>query len=135
MQVLHDALAQHTAQGQATGEAVATFESVGLLAPRGRFEVEMFVSSMTLSGQVSLKCMPSCSYRLYGQMPGRRPFRKLHRAAQGCCQLGMLASMTLSKQVALHTVPALSSVVSAEAMHMPRRIFQKLGMSAAQTTP
>lgn len=56
MQVFHDALAEHTAQGAAAGDVIATFDSVGLLAPRGRFEVEMYLTSMKLLGQVSQQC-------------------------------------------------------------------------------
>ena len=52
--MFHDALAQHTAQGAAAGDVIATFDSVGLLAPRGRFEVEMYLTSMKLLGQVRL---------------------------------------------------------------------------------
>ena len=73
VQVLHDALAQHTAQGAATGEAVASFDNVGLLAPRGRFEVEMFVSSMTLSGQVLPCCASYSPLAFKTTLSGRGP--------------------------------------------------------------
>ena len=53
LQAFHDAVAEHTAQGAAAGDVIATFDSVGLLAPRGRFEVEMYLTSMKLLGQVS----------------------------------------------------------------------------------
>ena len=55
LQAFHDAVAGHTAQGAAAGDVIATFDSVGLLAPRGRFEVEMYLTSMKLLGQVSAR--------------------------------------------------------------------------------
>ena len=53
-QVLHDRIVQFTDAGAATGNAVVTFEkdSLSLLAPRGRFDVEMYLSSLKLTGQV-----------------------------------------------------------------------------------
>lgn len=44
---------QFTDAGAATGTAVVTFDTMSLLAPRGRFEVEMYLSSLKLTGQVS----------------------------------------------------------------------------------
>lgn len=38
--------------GAATGDAVATFDQVGVLVPRGRFDIEMYLSSLKLVGQV-----------------------------------------------------------------------------------
>ena len=38
--------------GAATGDAVATFDQVGVLVPRGRFDIEMYMSSLKLVGQV-----------------------------------------------------------------------------------
>lgn len=57
LQVLHDQIVQFTDAGAATGNAVVTFEkdSLSLLAPRGRFDVEMYLSSLKLTGQV--RCM------------------------------------------------------------------------------
>ena len=54
LQVLHDQIVQFTDAGAATGNAVVTFEkdSLSLLAPRGRFDVEMYLSSLKLTGQV-----------------------------------------------------------------------------------
>lgn len=52
--MLHDQIVQFTDAGAATGNAVVTFEkdSLSLLAPRGRFDVEMYLSSLKLTGQV-----------------------------------------------------------------------------------
>ncbi|KAL3141436.1 hypothetical protein ABBQ32_005004 [Trebouxia sp. C0010 RCD-2024] len=52
-EVLHDQIVQFTDAGAATGNAVVTFEkdSLSLLAPRGRFDVEMYLSSLKLTGQ------------------------------------------------------------------------------------
>ena len=47
---------------------IATFDSVGLLAPRGRFEVEMYLTSMKLLGQVS-RPWPDLSDHLEGVLP------------------------------------------------------------------
>lgn len=61
LQVLHDQIVQFTDAGAATGNAVVTFEkdSLSLLAPRGRFDVEMYLSSLKLTGQVSACMSPS----------------------------------------------------------------------------
>ena len=40
------------APGAATGDAVATFDQVGVLVPRGRFDIEMYLGSLKLVGQV-----------------------------------------------------------------------------------
>ena len=53
LQVLHDQIVQFTDAGAATGSAVVTFDTMSLLAPRGRFDVEMYLSSLKLTGQVS----------------------------------------------------------------------------------
>lgn len=52
-EVLHDQIVQFTDAGAAAGNAVVTFdrESMSLLAPRGRFDVEMYLSSLKLTGQ------------------------------------------------------------------------------------
>ncbi|GAB4821853.1 hypothetical protein N2152v2_008899 [Parachlorella kessleri] len=42
---------EHTDAGAATGDAVATFDQVGIIVPRGRFDVEMYMSSLKLVGQ------------------------------------------------------------------------------------
>jgi hypothetical protein len=55
---------QHTDAGVAVGDAVVTFDGVAVLAPRGRFEIELYGSFMKLLGQV-LPLSPS----------GRSPFR------------------------------------------------------------
>lgn len=47
----YDALMQHADVDQATGDAIATFESVSVDMPRGRFDVEMFLSFVKLVGQ------------------------------------------------------------------------------------
>lgn len=41
----------YTDIGAATGEAIVTFDSVAVVVPRGRFDVEMFASSLKLVGQ------------------------------------------------------------------------------------
>lgn len=50
-EVLHDQIVQFTDAGAATGSAVVTFDTMSLLAPRGRFDVEMYLSSLKLTGQ------------------------------------------------------------------------------------
>ena len=73
VQVLHDQIVQYTDAGAATGNAVVAFEkdSLSLLAPRGRFDVEMYLSSLKLTGQVcshSLRSMHfsrPCSNKLW----------------------------------------------------------------------
>jgi structure-specific recognition protein 1 len=49
--VLFDMVSQFTDAGAATGDAVATFDQVGVLVPRGRFDIEMYMSSLKLVGQ------------------------------------------------------------------------------------
>jgi structure-specific recognition protein 1 len=52
-QVLLDQVLQHTETGAAsTDEAVCIFGDVAVLAPRGRFEVEMHANFVTMFGQV-----------------------------------------------------------------------------------
>ena len=53
LQVFHDQVVQFTDAGAAAGNAVVTFETLSLVAPRGRFDVEMYMSSLKLTGQVS----------------------------------------------------------------------------------
>lgn len=43
------------------GNAVVTFDQVHVLAPRGRFEVEMYLSSLKLTGQVRSPLQHLCS--------------------------------------------------------------------------
>lgn len=63
LQVLHDQIVQFTDAGAATGTAVVTFDTMSLLAPRGRFEVEMYLSSLKLTGQVSpFMASESCNH-------------------------------------------------------------------------
>ena len=57
LQVLHDMIMPHTDSGAAVGDAIASFGAVAVLAPRGRFEIELYGSFMKLLGQVrSLFC-------------------------------------------------------------------------------
>ena len=49
--MFYDAVMEHTDANTAVGDAVATFESVSLLQPRGKFNVELYLSSMKLEGQ------------------------------------------------------------------------------------
>ena len=58
LQVFHDQVVQFTDAGAAAGNAVVTFDTLSLVAPRGRFDVEMYMSSLKLTGQVS----PVCQY-------------------------------------------------------------------------
>lgn len=51
-QALYDALMAHTDAGVAVGDAVVAFDGVAVLAPRGRFEIELYGSFMKLLGQV-----------------------------------------------------------------------------------
>ncbi len=51
-QVLLDALNEHTVDAGAGVDAVASFDNVNVMAPRGRFEVEMYLSFLKLIGQV-----------------------------------------------------------------------------------
>ena len=51
--MLYNELVQYTDTGAAVGDPVHVFESAALLAPRGRFDVELFLSFMKLTGQVS----------------------------------------------------------------------------------
>ncbi|PSC71373.1 FACT complex subunit SSRP1 [Micractinium conductrix] len=48
---LFDLVSQYTDAGAATGDAVATFDQVGVLVPRGRFDIEMYLGSLKLVGQ------------------------------------------------------------------------------------
>lgn len=62
MQALLDALLQYTDAGVATSDdAVVMFEEVAVLAPRGRFQVEMHGSFLKLVGQVRAPCKPWCT--------------------------------------------------------------------------
>ncbi|CAK0784212.1 hypothetical protein CVIRNUC_007416 [Coccomyxa viridis] len=49
--VLHDMIMPHTDSGAAVGDAIVSFGAVAVLAPRGRFEVELYGSFMKLLGQ------------------------------------------------------------------------------------
>ena len=61
LQRFHDEVVQHTDAGAAMGNAVVTFDQVHVLAPRGRFEVEMYLSSLKLTGQVRCPFQHLCS--------------------------------------------------------------------------
>jgi structure-specific recognition protein 1 len=55
LQTLVDALLQHTDAGVATSDdSIADIGGVSLVAPRGRFDVEMHASFIKLKGQVRL---------------------------------------------------------------------------------
>ena len=56
-QVLHDMIMPHTDSGAAVGDAIVSFGAVAVLAPRGRFEVELYGSFMKLLGQVRDGCV------------------------------------------------------------------------------
>lgn len=49
--LLFDLVSAYTDTGGVLGEAIATFDSVGVLVPRGRFDVELYSSSLKLVGQ------------------------------------------------------------------------------------
>ncbi len=54
-QVLLDALNEHTVDAGAGVDAVASFDNVNVMAPRGRFEVELYLSFLKLIGQVHMR--------------------------------------------------------------------------------
>lgn len=49
--VLYERVLEHSAAGLATGDAIVSFDQVGILVPRGRFDVEMYAGSLKLLGQ------------------------------------------------------------------------------------
>lgn len=49
--VFFDLVSGFTDTGAAAGDAIATFDSVGVLVPRGRFDCELYASSLKLVGQ------------------------------------------------------------------------------------
>ncbi|EIE21134.1 SSrecog-domain-containing protein [Coccomyxa subellipsoidea C-169] len=49
--VMYDQVLEHTDAGVATEDAVVTFDSLAVLIPRGRFDVELYPSFMKLLGQ------------------------------------------------------------------------------------
>ncbi|KAI3435903.1 hypothetical protein D9Q98_001961 [Chlorella vulgaris] len=49
--VFFDLVSQFTDAGAATGDAVATFDQVGVMIPRGRYDIELYLSSLKLVGQ------------------------------------------------------------------------------------
>ena len=49
--ILYDIIGGYTDIGAGAGDAIVTFDSVGVLIPRGRFDVELFSSSLKLVGQ------------------------------------------------------------------------------------
>lgn len=49
--VFFEKISEFTDAGTATGDAIATFDSVGVIVPRGRFDIEMYTSSFKLLGQ------------------------------------------------------------------------------------
>jgi hypothetical protein len=64
-QALLDALLQYTDAGVATSaDAVVSFDEVAVLAPRGRYQVEMHASFLKLVGQV--RSQPFCQSWLVG---------------------------------------------------------------------
>ena len=59
-----DLLTQHTVDAGAGVDAVASFENVAVLAPRGRFEVEMYLTFLKLVGQVRPHTLQGLSSRI-----------------------------------------------------------------------
>lgn len=55
LQVIYNELIQYTDVGAAVGDPVATFEGAAVLAPRGRFDIELYLSFLKLTGQVSFE--------------------------------------------------------------------------------
>ncbi len=51
---MYDQVLEHTDAGVATEDAVVTFDSLAVLIPRGRFDVELYPSFMKLLGQVHI---------------------------------------------------------------------------------
>lgn len=91
------ALSHVVAAGAATGDAVATFDQVGVLVPRGRFDIEMYMSSLKLVGQAGggrgpgygravlsegTRCSPACQH----------PHSACFRARCACCALRLRTS-------------------------------------------
>jgi hypothetical protein len=72
VQVIYNELLQYTDSGAAVGDPVAVFESSALLAPRGRFDVELYLSFMKLTGQVTSTFMHSIVYRVQSVLQGSR---------------------------------------------------------------
>lgn len=62
VQVMYDQVLEHTDAGVAVGDAVVTFDTVAVLIPRGRFDVELYPSFMKLLGQVCVSC-PSLHFK------------------------------------------------------------------------
>ena len=60
LQVLYNELVQYTDTGAAVGDPVATFDGAAVLAPRGRFNIELYLSFLKLTGQVWIS-IPSAS--------------------------------------------------------------------------
>lgn len=60
-----DLLTQHTVDAGAGVDAVASFENVAVLAPRGRFEIEMYLTFLKLIGQVNPSCKLLCNPPLH----------------------------------------------------------------------
>lgn len=58
VQVMYDQVLEHTDAGVAVEDAVVTFDTLGVLIPRGRFDVELYPSFMKLLGQVHIQ-LPS----------------------------------------------------------------------------
>ncbi len=56
VQVMYDQVLEHTDAGVAVEDAVVTFDSLAVLIPRGRFDVELYPSFMKLLGQVKTSC-------------------------------------------------------------------------------
>jgi hypothetical protein len=80
--IFFDLVSQYTDQGAATGDAVATFDQVGVLVPRGRFDIEMYMASLKLVGQVSRHARRRCLEQ--GRSQGPRGSRQTTLAAL-CC--------------------------------------------------
>ena len=61
LQVLYNELVQYTDTGAAVGDPVATFDGAAVLAPRGRFNIELYLSFLKLTGQVWI-CVSSAIF-------------------------------------------------------------------------
>ena len=103
-QVLLDALNEHTVDAGAGVDAVASFDNVNVMAPRGRFEVEMYLSFLKLIGQVrhgparASQALPS---------PGLPVAKKRHELpAEGACAA---CSATTSSRSAARRAPCLEA--------------------------
>ncbi len=114
-QVLLDALNEHTVDAGAGVDAVASFDNVNVMAPRGRFEVELYLSFLKLIGQVrAWPCSRPCHTATWPASRGAGTVRRLGCLRSLCCVLcpgcsGRLVNCTAGTSCLANCVPAGSS--------------------------